>query len=179
MACRTHDLRLSHRLAVCFAGAALVCLTAARAGPPAATTNGTGGEARGATPVAKSTESFRDSAHSDRALKRYASLWGVDRMQVRQTSSGQLIRFSYRVVDATKAKVLDAKQATPYLIDATSRVMLQVPVMDKIGQLRQTSEPQNGQEYWMVFSNKGGHVKPGDRVAIVIGSFHVEGLAVL
>jgi len=163
MAFRTLEFRLPRRLAACLAGVALVCLTVAR----------------GATPVARSAESYRDSAHSDRALRLYASLWGVDRMQVRQTSSGQLIRFSYRVVDAKKAKVLDAKQATPYLIDGTSRVMLQVPVMDKIGQLRQTSEPQNGQEYWMVFSNKGGHVKPGDRVAIVIGSFHVEGLAVL
>jgi hypothetical protein len=154
MARRTNELQLLHRLAVLLAGGAVVCL-------------------------ANSTESYRDSAHSDRAVRLYASRWGIDRMQVRQTSSGQLIRFSYRVVDAQKAKVLDAKQATPYLIDGTTKVMLQVPVMDKIGQLRQTADPQNGQEYWMVFSNKGGHVKPGDRVDIVIGPFHVEGLAVL
>jgi len=30
----------------------------------------------------------------------------------------------------------------------------------------------------MVFSNKGKLIKPGDRVNVMIGSFHVEGLVV-
>ena len=59
-----------------------------------------------------------------------------------------------------------------------SRALLQVPVMDKVGQLRQTGTPIAGQEYWMVFSNKGNLVKPGDRVNVIIGSFRAEGLMV-
>ncbi len=57
--------------------------------------------------------------------------------------------------------------------------MLQVPVMDKVGQLRQTTALQRvGQEYWMVFSNKGNPIRRGDRVNVMIGAFHADGLVV-
>jgi len=44
--------------------------------------------------------------------------------------------------------------------------------------LRQSSTPEMGKTYWMAFSNKGGVVKRGDRVDIVIGQFRAEGLIV-
>jgi hypothetical protein len=113
-----------------------------------------------------------------RAKDYYLSLWGIDNLLVRQTASGNLIRFSYRVVDSARAKALGAKEATPYLIGTRSRAVLQIPVMDKIGQLRQTGIGEAGKEYWMVFSNKGNLVKVGDRVNVVIGSFSVNGIAV-
>jgi hypothetical protein len=50
--------------------------------------------------------------------------------------------------------------------------------MDKVGALRQTAPPALGQEYWMVFSNKGNLVRPGDRVSVQIGSFRADGLVV-
>ena len=50
--------------------------------------------------------------------------------------------------------------------------------MEKFGQLRQAATPQAGQEYWMVFSNKGNLIKPGDRVNVMIGAFRAEGLVV-
>jgi hypothetical protein len=56
--------------------------------------------------------------------------------------------------------------------------VLKIPVMDKVGQLRQSGTPQAGQEYWMVFSNKGNLIKRGDRVNVMIGSFHADGLVV-
>jgi hypothetical protein len=56
--------------------------------------------------------------------------------------------------------------------------VLQVPVMEKVGPLRQAMTPESGKEYWMVFSNKGNFVKPGDRVEVLIGSFHADGLMV-
>ena len=108
----------------------------------------------------------------------YQAYGGVDNLVVRQTASGNLIRFSYRVVDPARAKALGDKTATPYLIGQRSRAMLQIPVMDKIGQLRQTGMPEAGQEYWMVFSNKGNLIKAGDRVNVLIGSFHFDGLVV-
>ena len=58
------------------------------------------------------------------------------------------------------------------------RALLQVPVMDKVGALRQSSAPESGREYWMVFSNKGNLVRPGDRVNVMIGQFHADGLLV-
>ena len=108
----------------------------------------------------------------------YQSVWGVDNMLVRETASGNLIRFSYRVTDPARAKALGDKHATPLLYGQRSQAVLHIPVMDKIGQLRQTGAPEVGQKYWMVFSNKGNLVRSGDRVNVVIGSFHADGLVV-
>lgn len=108
----------------------------------------------------------------------YRRLWGVDNMEVREVSSGFMLRFSFRVLDANKAKVLNDKKNTPYLIDETTKTKMEVPTMEKIGQLRQTATPENGRQYWMIFSNKGLSVKPGSRVDIVIGNFRVNGLVV-
>lgn len=108
----------------------------------------------------------------------YQAVWGVDNMLVRQMASGNLIRFSYRVTDPVRAKALGDKLATPLLYGQRSRALLHIPVMDKVGQLRQTGIGQAGKEYWMVFSNKGNLVKPGDRVNVAIGAFHADGLMV-
>lgn len=108
----------------------------------------------------------------------YETLWGVDSLRVKSVESGQMIRFSYRITIPQKAKIVNEKKSDPYLYDPHSRVRLVVPVMDKVGQLRQSSAPEAGKTYWMVFSNKGGPVKKGDRVSVVIGKFRVDGLMV-
>jgi len=53
-----------------------------------------------------------------------------------------------------------------------------IPVMDQVGALRQTGSLEAGQEYWMVFSNKGGPIKRGDRVSILVDSLRIDGLVV-
>lgn len=108
----------------------------------------------------------------------YALQWGVDSIQARQTNAGNLIRFSYRVVDASKAQVLIDKAATPLMVAPEASVVLQVPVMDKVGPLRQSTDLETGKTYWMVFSNKGNRVKAGDHVSVVVGKFRVDGLVV-
>jgi hypothetical protein len=108
----------------------------------------------------------------------YTLQWGVDSMQAHQTNAGNLIRFSYRVLDTNKAKLLIDKAATPLMISPKANVALQVPVMDKVGALRQSTELETGKTYWMVFSNKGGLVRPGDHVSVVVGRFRVDGLIV-
>jgi hypothetical protein len=113
-----------------------------------------------------------------RAKEYYLSMWGVDNMLVHMTASGNLIRFSYRVNDPVRAKELGDKRATPYLYGQLSHAMLHIPVMDKVGQLRQSGTLEAGKEYWMVFSNKGNLVKVGDRVNVSIGAFHADGLIV-
>ena len=113
-----------------------------------------------------------------RAKNYYLSAWGIDQLQVRKTASGNLVRFSYRVQDPVRAKALGEKEATPYLIGLRSRAVLKIPVMDNIGQLRQTGTAGAGKEYWMTFSNKGNLVKVGDHVNVVIGTFHADGLIV-
>jgi hypothetical protein len=135
-----------------------------------------------ALPVAQqphhSASPYSAATNSVRASNFYMLRWGVDSMVVKAVPSDQLIRFSYRVVNPTKAKILGTKEATPQLLDDRRRVSLVVPTMDKVGQLRQSGPPETGKTYWMVFSNKGNVVKRGDRVAILMGEFHVNGLSV-
>jgi hypothetical protein len=107
-----------------------------------------------------------------------ASCGGVDSLAVKSAESGEIIRFSYRVLDAEKAKVLNDKKSEPSLIDPRSGVKLVVPSLEKVGKLRQSATPEAGKMYWMAFSNKGGFVKPGHRVDVVIGQFKAEGLVV-
>jgi hypothetical protein len=108
----------------------------------------------------------------------YQINWGVDSFAAKTVEAGQMIRFSYRVVDAQKAKALNDKKAAPTLVDERAHVQLVVPSMEKVGQLRQSSAPEAGRSYWMVFSNKGKFVKHGDHVNVVIGRFHADGLVV-
>jgi hypothetical protein len=106
------------------------------------------------------------------------TVWGVDTISTKSVESGAMIRFTYRVLDPQKAKALSDKRLKPYLVDQRAHVKLVVPSMEKVGQLRQSAPPEQGRSYWMLFSNKGGFVKRGDRVSVVIGKFHVDELVV-
>jgi hypothetical protein len=112
------------------------------------------------------------------ALMYYEGAWGVDSLTVKYTESGEIIRFSYRVLEPEKAAALNDKKSEPSLIDPQAGVKLVIPELEKIGKLRQSSTPIAGKQYWMAFSNSGRRVRPGDRVDIVIGSFHANGLVV-
>jgi hypothetical protein len=104
--------------------------------------------------------------------------WGVDVIGVRLVSSGSMLRFTYQVLDAAKAKPLNEKRYNPFLIDRATGAKLGVPEMEKVGKLRQASPPENGRNYWMVFGNPGGLVKRGNKVNVVIGEFKAENLVV-
>jgi hypothetical protein len=112
------------------------------------------------------------------AQRYYEGVWGVDSLAVKYTESGEMIRFSYRVVDSKKAAVLNDKKAEPSLIDPQAGVKLVIPQMENIGQLRQTSTAIDGKSYWMAFSNSGRRVRQGDRVDVEIGGFRAQGLVV-
>ena len=112
------------------------------------------------------------------AYRYYEGVWGVDSLSVKYTESGEIIRFSYRILEPEKAAALNDKKSEPSLIDPQAGVNLVIPEMEKVGKLRQSSTPIAGKQYWMAFSNSGRRVRPGDRVDIVIGSFHANGLVV-
>ena len=121
---------------------------------------------------------YRQNRVAAKARQYYALTWGVDSLAVRSVESGELIRFTYRVLDVEKAKALNDKKNEPSMIDLAAGVRLVVPSLEKVGKLRQSSTAQAGKMYWMAFSNKGGLVKPGHRVNVVIGGFRAEGLIV-
>ncbi len=124
------------------------------------------------------TSPYHGMKVSEKAKIFYPAAWGVDQLSVNYTSSGNLIRFNYRVVEPKLAKALGDHEATPYLYAPRTHAMLQVPTMEKIGQLRQMSAAEANKTYWMVFSNKGNLVQRGDRVNVIIGKFHADGLLV-
>jgi hypothetical protein len=125
-----------------------------------------------------SASRYHPDRFAGRAGAYYRLIWGVDDLAVKWGESGELIRFTYRVLDGTKAKVLNDHKNEPSLIDPRAGVNLVVPSMENVGQLRQTALPEDGKSYWVVFSNRGRLVKRGDRVNVVIGSFHADGLVV-
>jgi hypothetical protein len=136
------------------------------------------GNAGGAAPAQARHSPYHSMRMTEKAKKQYLAMWGVDKLRVSSTNSGNLIRFTYRVEDPVLAKTLLERSATPYMYSPKAQAVLQVPVMDKVGPLRQAMSPKAGQEYWMVFSNKGNLVRPGDRVDIRIGTFQADGLMV-
>ena len=121
---------------------------------------------------------YKPNRFAGRAWKYYQLVWGIDSLSVRLVESGEVVRFSYRVLDPDKAGALNDSKSEPSLIDPRAGVSLVVPKMEKIGQLRQTGTPEAGKSYWMAFSNKGRPVKKGDRVDVVIGQFRAQGLVV-
>jgi hypothetical protein len=134
--------------------------------------------AAGTHSIGSAPKHFQPDRFAGRAGKYYALIWGVDALSVKAVESGKLIRFSYEVLDPVKAGQLNDKKLEPKLIAPDAHAMLVIPSLENVGQLRQSSTPEAGKSYWMAFSNPRRTIKRGDRVDIVIGQFHAEGLLV-
>jgi hypothetical protein len=128
--------------------------------------------------VTEAPNRFHQNRPPRRATIYYDLVWGLDSLSVKAVESGEIIRFTYHIIDANKAKALNDKKAVPVLIDPQARVKLVIPELEQVGQLRQSSTAIAGRSYWMAFSNSGRLVKRGDRVNVVIGPFHADGLVV-
>jgi hypothetical protein len=155
-------------LAALFASSMLIGSVSAQSSAPA---NRTVAATSPQNPMLANRVSRREAAY-------FGLFWGVDSLRVKAVESGELIRFSYHVLDATKAKSLNDKKIDAFLELPTAQIRLVVPSLEKVGQLRQTSTSEAGKSYWMAFSNPGRTVKRGDRVNIAIGQFHADGLMV-
>src|SRR6267143_1137168 len=131
-----------------------------------------------AHPPAAARSHYQADHFAGRAGMYYRLVWGIESLSVKWAESGEMIRFSYHVLDADKAKALNDKKDEPSLIDPQAGVSLVVPALEQVGQLRQSATPKAGMSYWMAFSNSGRRVKRGDRVNVVIGQFHANGLVV-
>jgi hypothetical protein len=157
-------------------GATLCVLVSVAIGANADTT-ASSSKTKSKTPPPAATRYLPDR-FAGAAGRYYKVIWGVDALSIKLVESGEIVRFSWRVLDADKAEALNDKRAVPALQDPAAGVSLVVPTMEQIGQLRQSAPPEAGKSYWMAFSNKGRLVKRGDKVNVVIGQFHADGLAV-
>jgi hypothetical protein len=121
---------------------------------------------------------YKPNQPSKRAEEYFNMIWGVEGLSVKAVESGALIRFSYRVLDPSKAGILNDKKVDAFLVAPALGVRLSIPSLEKVGQLRQGATEEAGMSYWMAFSNPRRTVKRGDHVNIVIGLFHADGLVV-
>ena len=128
--------------------------------------------------VASTPSRYLPDRFAGKAGQYYRLVWGVDSISVKAAESGELIRFSYRILDPQKAKILNDKKFEAFLNSPEHRIQLVIPSLEKVGQLRQSNSPEAGRSYWMAFSNPHRAVKRGDRVNVVIGQFHADGLIV-
>jgi hypothetical protein len=149
-----------------------------RAGAQSPAPTGTAAQAAKPTGAAGAPYRSQPARLTNRANAFYGLVWGVEALSVKAVESGEIIRFSYHVIDADKAKTLNDKKVDPALIAPEKGVKLVVPSLEQVGMLRQMSTPIEGKSYWMAFSNSGRLVRRGDHVNIVIGQFHADNLVV-
>jgi hypothetical protein len=159
-----------------YALALVVALSAA--GPVRADTPPKSASSTAPSKPAGAPTRYLPNRFAGRAGMYYKAVWGVDLLSVKLTESDQIVRFTWRVLDPAKAKLLSNKEAPASLVDPQAGVSLAVPTLENIGMMRQSSTPEEGKSYWMAFSNKGRTVKKGDRVNVLIGQFRADGLAV-
>ncbi len=162
--------------AICGALCGTVSWATAESGAVAAAPPATA--AAGKPPAASHAVHYRPDRFAGRAGKYYPLVWGVDSLVVKWAESGEIVRFSYRVLDPDKAATLNDEHVEPSLVDPARGVSLVIPNMENVGKLRQTMRPDAGKSYWMAFSNKGRPVQRGDHVSVVIGQFRADGLVV-
>lgn len=107
--------------------------------------------------------------------------WGVEVIGISGSAGGYMLDFRFRVVDEDKALPLFDHRIKPYVKVERSGINLPVPVAAKVGAFRPTNRGKNIQgdkTYYIVFGNPDNHVKPGEKVSVVIGDFRVENLTV-
>jgi hypothetical protein len=110
--------------------------------------------------------------------------WGIRLLGIRTTAAGYALDFRYQVLDPKKAAPLLQRQysLSPYVLVERSGAKLGVPFTDKAGSLRSSvtdaDQIRAGRNYGALFANPARHVKPGDRVTVVLGDFKAEHLLV-
>ncbi len=120
------------------------------------------------------------SMHNPKHVGSLREKWGVEVLGIQASATGYILDFRYRVVDADKAAPLLDRRIKPYIVVEKDDARLEVPVTNKLGALRQTTKHvKPNRNYFVLFSNPARHVKPGDKVTVVIGDFVAENLSVL
>jgi hypothetical protein len=110
-----------------------------------------------------------------------AEKWGVKLINLNVSAAGYMLDFRFHVLDVEKALPLFDHRYKPYVIVERSNAKLPVPMAAKVGAFRPTNRGKNikaDKTYYMLFGNPDSHVKPGEKVTVVIGDFRAEHLVV-
>jgi hypothetical protein len=108
--------------------------------------------------------------------------WGIKLNDIRCTAAGYMLEMTFRVLDPQKAFPLLKTDANRYVVVDKSGAVLEVPFTEKLGSLKSTVRSSNmvkeDHSYLTLFANPGKHVKPGDKIHLVMGNFMAENLIV-
>ena len=107
-----------------------------------------------------------------------ARRWGVEITSMRLASSGYMLEFRYRILDASKAQPLFDRGTRPVLRDEATGLQTVVPNPPTTGSLRSSNDAKAGRTYFMFFANPSRSIKARDTVTVTIGEFSVTGIPV-
>jgi hypothetical protein len=112
------------------------------------------------------------------ARQQLEARWGVHVVGLRRSAGGFMLEFRFRVTDPERARPLFARGVPAYALDRKSGTRLAVPDFPKAGPLRSRfiGAASSDQLHYVMFSNADLRVRPGDRVAVVIGGFQADDL---
>jgi hypothetical protein len=133
--------------------------------------------------IAEAARRREEALKPDTALPQtdLAENWGIEVIGIKHAMTGYMLDFRFRVLDLNKALPLFDPRHHAYVETERSHIKLPVPIAEKIGSLRPTNRGQNikaGKTYYILFANPDSHVKPNEKVSVVIGDFKVEHLTV-
>jgi hypothetical protein len=104
--------------------------------------------------------------------------WGVEIVNIKPVSSGYMLALRYKVLDPSLAKIFNDRKMKAYLIDQATGIVLAVPALENVGELRPGATPEADRMYFMVFGNPGKIVKKGSLVNLRVGNLQADGLVV-
>ena len=115
---------------------------------------------------------------ADSSYLSFEEKWGIKIVGIRLTAADHMVDFRYKVLDSEKASLFLKRQVEPYLVDQETGAKLSIP-KTRLGPMRQTSvKPEENRDYFMLFGNPTGLIKPGSKVTLVIGDQKIENLVV-
>jgi len=132
----------------------------------------------------------RSAGGEDEQSRRLAEdALGVRVLHVALTAGGGMVDVRYRVTNPEKAALLGAGSHeittpeeianSPLLIDEASGYAVMEARLHQMGRVqKQRGAPQAGLTYFILFSNTGGLIKPGSKVALAVGDARLEHLLV-
>jgi hypothetical protein len=127
---------------------------------------------------ASSAAPARHVTHNQKQELYFERRYGIGELRVHSISAGAAVEFRCQVLDTEKAKALKDTRVAPVMVERKTGTKLSVPATDNSGKSPQSAAPEAGQEFWLVFGNRGKIVKPGNLVDVVIGTVHMSGLIV-
>lgn len=119
----------------------------------------------------------KEKTQTTQAIK--GAAFGIEPVALRLTANETMLDLRYKVTDPQRAASLLDRKKDVYLLHEASGKVFPVPVMAKLGPMRQiTQSPKPGKIYFVLFSNTGKLIRSGDLATLVLGDLRLQHLLV-